>query len=198
MHQPSRAGLLAGLLGALLLTAGCGDDASPTGRSTQGSSASVAPSAAPSVTASPAGAGADRFSTVAPCNEFPASLAGAFQGSVIQIEPKKKVGDTWTDGAACIVRMAKSGQPLSIEVYLFAPGSNGEGSALATAYANAKAPSGEAVTGWGDAAQWSAGSCQLTVRYSNVVARFGQLSPTPTCRADVEPIARGYTGMHLE
>ena len=195
MHQMSRLGLLAGVLGTLLLPAGCGDDSHATGGSTTDATptASVAP-----VTASPAPVAADRFTMVAQCNEFPAALAGTFQGSVLQIAPKKKAGDTWTDGTACIAMMAKSQQPLSVEVYLFTPGSNGEGSTLANAYAKAKAPSGEVIAGWGDGARWSAGSCQLTVRYSNIVALFEQLSPTPTCRASIEPIARGYTGLHLE
>jgi len=206
MRQLSRSGLLTGLLGTLLLIAGCGDEGDTAGGSTAAttSAATSAPPIAsipsPTVpaTTSPSQAETDRFSTVAKCNEFPDSLAGTFQGSVIQIEPKKKAGDTWTAGAACIAMMAKAQQPLSIEVYLFKPGSKGQGSAQAAAYAKAKVPSGEAVTGWGDDAWWSAGSCQLAVRYSNVVALFGQLSPTPTCRASVEPIARGYTGLHLK
>jgi hypothetical protein len=197
MHQLSRSGLLAGLLGTLLLTAGCGDGSSTTGGSTAGTSATPVARVASSTT-SASRVETDRYSTVEQCNEFPAALAGTFQGSVLQITPKKKAGDTWTEGVACIAMMAKPQQPLSVEVYLFKPGSEGQGFVQAEAYTKAKAPSGEVIAGWGDDARWSAGSCQLIVRYSNVVALFQQLSPVPTCRANVEPIARGYTGLHLE
>lgn len=206
MHRLSRSGLLAGLLGALLLAAGCGNDRGTTGGPTAGSTspatsapplASVAPPTTPATT-SQAQAGTDRYTTVPKCNEFPDSLAGTFQGSVLQIAPKKKAGDTWTAGAACIAMMSTPQQPLSILVYLFKPGSKGQGSTQAAAYAKAEAPSGEAVAHWGDDARWSADSCQLAVRYSNIVALFEQLTPTPTCRADVEPIARDFTGLHLE
>ena len=198
MHGLFRSGLLVSGLTALLLVAGCGDDSGRTGRpaaatGTTSAAGVTTPTSAPATT----GPG-DRFSALPPCNEFPATLAGTFQGSVLQVVPTKKAGDTWSEGTACVAMVAAAKQPLSIEVYLFQPGSDGQGSALAATYAKAKAPAGETVAGGGDETLWSAGSCELTVRSSNVVALFQQLSPTPACRATIEPIARGFTAMHLE
>ncbi|EXG81917.1 hypothetical protein [Cryptosporangium arvum] len=198
MHRRFRSGLLATGVVALLGVAGCGDETPGADRPTAvaGTTAAARVTASASAPA-PTGAG-DRFSALPPCNEFPASLAGTFQGSVLQVVPRKKAGDTWTEGTACVAMVAAAQQPLSVETYLFRSGAEGEGSARAEAYATSEAPTGEIVTGWGDEARWSAGSCQLAVRYGNVVALFEQLSPTPACRSTIEPIARGFTALHLE
>ncbi|MFG1925235.1 hypothetical protein [Cryptosporangium sp. NPDC048952] len=193
-----RGGLLVSGMAALLLVAGCGDDSDSTARSAAATGTTSAPSATVSASASPTTSQGDRFSALPPCNEFPAELAGTFQGSVIQVVPSKKAGDTWAEGAACIAMVAAARQPLSMETYLFQQGSDGQGSTLAATYAAAKAPAAETIAGWGDDALWSASSCQLAVRYSNVVAFFRQLRSTPNCRATIEPIARGFTALHLK
>jgi hypothetical protein len=106
MPRQARIALTLGLAAALIAAAGCGGSSS-TGadRPAASPAGSTTPVTAGSASSGSAPAG-DRFAALPPCNVFPDSLSGTFQGNLIQMTPTAKPGDTWTAAAACLGMLA--------------------------------------------------------------------------------------------